>query len=1154
MKTAFVHLRIHSEYSLVDSLVRVEPLIGAVADADMPACAITDQGNVSGLVRFHKAAIDRGVKPIVGADLWIAETLDDREPSRLTLLCQSVAGFKNLSRLLTRSFKEGHAHGRHVALKEWLEPNALEGLIGLSGAQHGEIGHALVTGRDARAREALDYWRTLMPGRFYVELQRLGRAGEADYLERAVELAAAHEIPIVATNDVCFLQRDDFEAHETRVCIAQGTTLGDTSRARHYSEEQHLKSPAQMQTLFADLPEALANTVEIAKRCSFELDLGRVFLPDFPLPENASPRSHLTERAQNGLTQRLRQLGIPETAAEPYRGRLARELEVIVKMGFEGYFLIVADFIAWAKDNAIPVGPGRGSGVGSLVAYALGITNLDPLAHDLLFERFLNPERVSLPDFDVDFCIEGRDRVIDYVSRRYGRDRVSQIVTYGTMAARAVVRDVGRVLGMPYGYVDRIAKLIPFEIGITLDKAIADDDELRAAYESEDEVRVLIDLAKRLEGLARNIGTHAGGVVIAPAPLTEFMPLYSEAEGGMLTQLDKDDLESIGLIKFDFLGLKTLTIIDKAVATINRDRAARGEPAIDMDAIEVDDPKTFELVKQCRTTAVFQLESMGMRDLIKRLQPDRFDDLTAVVALFRPGPMRMAEEFINRKHSQGTVLDYLHPRLEGTLKPTYGVILYQEQVMQIAQVLAGYSLGGADLLRRAMGKKKPEEMAEQRAVFLAGATERGVDAGQANHIFDLMETFAGYGFNKSHAAAYALVAYQTAWLKAHYPEAFMAAVMTADIDNTDRLVVLKDDCTAHGIALDPPDINRSVFAFTVAGKNRISYGLGALKGVGQSVVEAIVAEREANGSFSSLLDLCRRVDLQKLNRRVLEALARSGALDSLGANRATLMKAVPDALQLAERSVHALAAGQGALFGGAEDDDDLEQVLVPVREWTKRERLEAERESLGLYLTGHPFEEFAKHCEKFTNGAIAKVVGGLPSDVDQFRFRKDVVLAGVVMDIRRRGNRVSIVLDDDTERIEVTLFDEVYAGCKHVVAKHAVLIAEGQLRYDDFLNGWRVTARRVRSADEAIEEYARLLTIPWPKEVGGDFVQELKQVLKPFVGGRCDVCVQYRNGGAEAKLTLGEDWTIRLTREVRDKLARMLGDERCEISYAKHIV
>jgi DNA polymerase-3 subunit alpha len=825
-------------------------------------------------------------------------------------------------------------------------------------------------------------------------------------------------------------------------------------------------------------------------------------------------------------------------------------------MGFEGYFLIVADFIAWAKDNAIPVGPGRGSGVGSLVAFALGITNLDPIAHDLLFERFLNPERVSLPDFDIDFCIEGRDRVIDYVSQRYGRDRVSQIVTYGTMAARAVVRDVGRALGMPYGYVDRIAKLIPFEVGITLDKAKADDDELRALYDSEEEVRTLFDLAQRLEGLARNAGTHAGGVVIAPAPLTEFMPLYVEPGGGSLTQLDKDDLEAIGLIKFDFLGLKTLTIIDKTVATINRERTARSEEPINIDAIPVDDAKTYELLRQCKTTAVFQLESHGMRDLIKRLQPDRFDDLTAVVALFRPGPMRMTEEFINRKHRRdGAVVDYLHPSLEATLRPTYGVILYQEQVMQIAQVLAGYSLGGADLLRRAMGKKKPEEMAEQRTVFLAGATARGVEPGRASHIFDQMETFAGYGFNKSHAAAYALIAYQTAWLKAQYPEAFMAAVLTADLDNTDRLVVLKDDCTRMGITLEPPNINRSVFAFTASGPRRISYGLGALKGVGQSVVDAIVAEREARGPFANLIDLCRRVDLQKLNRRVLEALVRSGGCDALGANRATLMAAIPDVLQLAERSAHARAAGQGGLFGGDEASNGLEHVFTPVREWTKRECLEGERESLGLYLTGHPFEDFAKHWEKLNGAPIARILSGLPNEPAQYHQRKEVRVAGVVMDVRRRGNRVMIVLDDDTDRVEVTLFDEVYAQSKHLVTKHAVLIAEGQVRYDDFVNGWRITARSLKSVDEAIEEHAKRLTIQWCNEdYGVDFVRDLQKVLKPFTRGKCEVCLQYQGGHAQAELTLGDEWSVRATRELRDQLTRLLGEDRYSIHYPKHFV
>ncbi len=1154
--TGFVHLRVHTEYSLVDSLVRVDALVDALAEKGMPAGAITDQGGVSAFVRFYRAAVERGVKPIVGADLWIADALADREPSRLTLLCQSRIGFKRLSALLTRSAVEGVTPGRNVVLKDWLDASALEGLIALSGAQQGELGRALIAGRGERAPEVLDYWRTLLPQRFYVEVQRLGRPGEHEYIARAVEAAGARGVPIVATNDVCFLEREDFEAHETRVCIAQGVTLDDASRPRAYTEEQYLKSAGEMERVFADLPEALANTFEIAKRCSLEVEVGRVFLPDFVVADGGTPRAYLRQRAERGLEERFKQLGIEPPAAARYHERLAREIEVISKMGFEGYFLIVADFIAWAHDNAIPVGPGRGSGVGSLVAYSLGITNLDPLAHDLLFERFLNPERVSLPDFDIDFCIEGRDRVIDYVARRYGRERVSQIVTYGTMAARAVVRDVGRALGMPYGYVDRIAKLIPFEIGITLDKAIADDDELRGVYQSDDEVRSLIDLARRLEGLARNIGTHAGGVVIAPEPLTEFMPLYADAHGALLTQLDKDDLEAIGLIKFDFLGLKTLTVIDKAVATINRERAARGEPPVDIHSIPVDDAPTYELLRQCNTTAVFQVESFGMRDLIKRLQPDRFDDLTAIVALFRPGPMQMADEFISRKHSGGTP-DYLHPRLEATLKPTYGVILYQEQVMQIAQILAGYSLGGADLLRRAMGKKKAEEMAQQRAVFLEGATERGVEPARASHIFDLMETFAGYGFNKSHAAAYALITYQTAWLKAHFPEAYMAAVLTADVDNTDRLVVLKDECKRMGIVLEPPDVNRSVHAFTVAGERRITYGLGALKGMGQSAVEAIVAEREANGPFTDILDLCRRVDLQKINRRVLEALVRSGALDRLGPNRRTMFAAIADALRLAERSAHAEAAGQASLFGGADAAvEPLRYEMTAMREWTKRELREGELASLGLYLTSHPFEDYAEHCVRFTNGSIAKVLANLPSEALPYHVRKEVTVAGAIKDVRKFGNRVSLELDDDTERIEVMMFEEVYGQAKHLITKHAVLIADGQLRFDDFRNGWRITARRIRSADEAIEEYARRITIVWSPDAAGrgDLVHDLQRTLKPFTGGSCEVCVDYQAPNAAAKLTLGDSWAVRLTRELRDELDRLLGEKSYSIHYQKHIV
>ena len=961
--TAFAHLRVHSEYSLVDSVVRIEALLDRVRALAMPAVALTDQSNVSAMVRFYRAAVKRGVKPIIGTDLWVGAEAGDSNAGKLTLLCLNQRGLKNLSRLLTAAYARGQGQGRAVVLEQWLDREALEGLIILSGAQYGELGRALKSSDAARGREVADKWQRLAPGRFYVELQKLGRSGEAEYLEAATELAARQGLPVVAVNEVCFLERDEFEAHETRVCIGQGRTLNDPDRPRYYSQEQFLKSAEDMSELFAELPEALDNSIEVAKRCNLQFELGQVFMPQWPKPTDV--RAELRRESRAGLQKRLASSPPDAEREAQYLRRLDTELDVICEMGFEGYFLIVADFIAWARANAIPVGPGRGSGAGSLVAYALGITNLDPIEHELLFERFLNPERVSLPDFDIDFCISGRDRVIDYVSDRYGRDRVSQIVTYGTMAARAVVRDVGRVLGMPFGYVDRIAKLIPFELGITLDKALAEDDELRALYESEDEVRGLIDLAKQLEGLARNVGTHAGGVVIAPEPLTEFMPLYSDAESTSLTQLDKDDLESIGLVKFDFLGLKTLTIIDRAVAAANEQRAARGEEPIDLDAIGVDDAKTYELLNTCDTTAVFQLESRGMRDLIKRLRPDCFDDLVAILALFRPGPLQsgMVDEFIDRKHGRHTgPIDYLHPSLESVLKPTYGVILYQEQVMQIAQILAGYSLGGADLLRRAMGKKKPEEMAKQREVFLQGADRRGVEEGNASRIFDLMEKFAGYGFNKSHSAAYALVAYQTAWLKAHYPEAFMSAVMTADMDNTDKLVVLKDDCAQFEIELVPPNVNFSEFGFTVGGERKVNYGLGAIKGVGQSVVEAIVAERTAHGPFASLMDLCRRLEQPKLNRRVLEALVRAGALDGLGMNRATLAAAIPDALRLAESSALAAAAGQANLFGGEGSQIELEHEFRPVREWSKRERLEAEQESLGLFLTGHPFEDYVEHC------------------------------------------------------------------------------------------------------------------------------------------------------------------------------------------------
>ena len=846
----FVHLRLHTEYSLVDGIVRVPGLMRAVAAAGMPAVALTDHGNLFAMVKFHREAEKRGVKPVVGADLWIADGGERAEPVLLTLLAQDSAGFRNLTRLVSRSYLEGQDRGRPMLSREWLDADSTRGLIALSGGTQGDVGRALLAGRPAEADAILARWQELFGDRYYLEIQRTGRPGEEEHIAGVLALVAARAAPVVATNDVRFLAREEFEAHEARVCIHGGHRLDDPGRPRPYTPEQHLKTPAEMAALFCDLPEALENSVEIARRCSLPLAQGGIFMPAFAVPDGTSAPDFLGRLAKEGLARRV---GAAAGEADGYNARLDQELRVICDMGFEGYFLVVADFIRWAREQEIPVGPGRGSGAGSLVAWSLGITDLDPIRHDLLFERFLNPERVSLPDFDIDFCMSRRDRVIEYVADRYGRDRVSQIITFGSLAARAVVRDVGRVQGLPYGFVDGVAKLIPFELGITLEDALEKEPELARRYGAEDEVRDLVDLAKRLEGLARNAGTHAGGVVIAPSPLTDFTALYCEAGGGsVVTQFDKDDVEQVGLVKFDFLGLRTLTIIDWAVRLINAKRLAAAEAPLDLERIPLDDAETFKLLRSGRTTAIFQLESRGITDLVRKLQPDRFDDIVALVALFRPGPLQsgMVDDFIARKHGRGAAtIDYLHPSLAEILKPTYGVILYQEQVMQIAQTLSGYTLGGADLLRRAMGKKKPEEMATQRSVFVDGAVARGVPAARAGYIFDLIEKFAGYGFNKSHSVAYALLAYQTAWLKAHYPEAFMAAVLSCDMENTDKVVSFIDECAGLGLEVQPPDVNESSFAFTVAGPGTIRYGLGAIKGVGEGAVEAIVGERGRGGTL-----------------------------------------------------------------------------------------------------------------------------------------------------------------------------------------------------------------------------------------------------------------------------------------------------------------
>jgi len=1162
----FTHLHLHTEYSLADSTVRIAKLMSRCAEDDMPAVALTDQNNLFGMVKFYKKAMAVGVKPIIGVDLRIANDDDSDRPFTLILLCQNTTGYHNLSRLLTRAYLEGQVRGEPFVRREWLTRESCEGLIALSGGIHGDVGQALMSSHDEVANSLLSGWQTIFGDRYYLELVRTSRSGEEDCVQASLTLASDAGVPVVASNDVRFLQRDDFDSHEARVCIQEGRVLADQDRPKDYSEHQYLRSSAEMRELFADVPEAIENANEIVRRCNLDLKLGNSVLPAFPVPDGQSEADFLAAEARRGLDVRLEHLldaasvGKKERAAvsAPYYERLKIELDVIQGMGFPGYFLIVADFIRWSRENDIPVGPGRGSGAGSVVSWALRITDLDPLHHDLLFERFLNPERVSMPDFDVDFCMEGRDRVIEYVAERYGRDRVAQIITFGTMAAKAVIRDTGRVLGHPYGFVDRIAKLVPFDLGITLEKALEQSEELASIYRDDEEVTALIDLAMSLEGIVRNAGTHAGGVVIAPGQITDFTPLYCEDGGTQaITQLDKDDVESIGLVKFDFLGLKTLTIIDWAVKIVN---GSDPEAIFDIDRIPDDDEKTFELLRSTQTVAVFQLESSGMRDLIKRMRPNRFDDLIALVALFRPGPLQsgMVDDFITRRHAANKAdIDYFHPDLKPLLEETYGVILYQEQVMQIAQLLAGYTLGGADVLRRAMGKKKAEEMAEQREIFVSGAIERGVAMPTATRIFDLMEKFAAYGFNKSHSAAYAVLAYQTAYLKAHHPAAFMAAVMSADLDNTDRLVTLKDDCRNLDLRLVAPSINHSAYAFSVADASTILYGLGALKGVGRAAVESLITEREKNGPYTGLAEFCRRVEHDKLNRRALEAMIKAGAMDDFGQSRCSLMQQVPEALASANQQARAAAAGQNDMFG---IEEDAVAVNAPEQadhvEWPEHIFLSKEKEALGLYLSGHPFNAVRADARSFVDGNLRDLAAEPPpqklkGERNYGHSRREVTVAGLVAELKKRGNRVSVILDDDSARMEVSFFSEAYQEFRDLLEKDEIVVISGTLRYDDFSASWTVNAKKVVRIDLVIESRAKSMVLSLaPNGQGDQLLVRLQDVLLPYREGTCVVSVQYIGDSASARLNLGPEWSVRPSRELRDKLSALLGNKNVRMLYA----
>lgn len=1149
----FVHLHVHSEYSLADGLLKVKDLVGRAAATGMPAVALTDRNNLFALVKFFEACMAQGVKPILGAEVAVQETADGIA-ERVLLLARDLEGYRNLLALISASYTTTAQRG---VLKEQEIFAAKAGLIVLSGGVRGHLWSLLNNGDTEQAQQRAQRWQSHFGDAYYLELTRCGRADEEQHLRQLLSIAGQSGIGVVATNDVCFAEAQDFEAHETRVCIHEGRTLNDGRRERRYSEWQYLRSSQEMADLFQDVPSAIGNAVEIAKRCNVEVALGTYYLPDYPIPDQQTPEQYLLQLSTKGLDERLAAGGPADEWTEAgYQERLQFELDVINQMGFAGYFLIVMEFIAWAKQNDIPVGPGRGSGGGSLVAYVLGITDLDPLQYDLLFERFLNPERVSMPDFDVDFCMEGRDRVIQHVSDMYGVQAVSQIITFGTMAAKAVVRDVARVQGKPYSLADKLSKLIPFEVGMTLAKAMEESQEMADFVATNDEVSEIMDMAYKLEGIVRNVGRHAGGVVIAPSALTDFVPLYTEdSGGGLVSQYDKDDVERAGLVKFDFLGLKTLTIVDWTLELVNQHRQFEGESALDVEDIPIDDPAAFKLLRAAETTGIFQLESRGMKDLIRRLLPDGINDVIALVALFRPGPLQSGavDDYIDRKHGKAAVA-YPHPSLQPVLESTYGVVLYQEQVMQIAQVLAGFSLGQADLLRRAMGKKKADEMAKVREQFLQGTGEHDIAPQLANDIFDLMEKFAGYAFNKSHSATYALVSVQTAWLKARYPAQFMAANLSADMQNIDRVVVLIEEVRRMQLPLRPPSVNDSEYRFTVK-DGAVVYGLGAVRGVGEGPVAAITAARQAQ-PFQDLDDFCHRVDSKKANKRVLEALVGAGAMDDfalanedLNQTRARLMEQVPRSVQGAEQTARDQAAGISDLFGGMQQTGP--QSCAPAGSaatMATLERLNEEKETLGLFLTGHPIQEYEHELRQFCRRRL-----------DDLKAAKDPQwIAGMVVNVRttksRRGVPMCFVqLDDRSARIEVSLMGETFDNYAAKVNKDQLLVIEGEVQFNEFSGGLAVRGSRVLNIDEARQRFSKGLEIDVTEvEMPADLPSRLKTLLGPYRQNdrACPVHVLYQGQNAVGRISLGTDWKVAVSDELLHALRSAFGDGYVRVQYA----
>ncbi|MBL8373501.1 DNA polymerase III subunit alpha [Accumulibacter sp.] len=1152
--TPFVHLRLHSEYSVTDGIVRLGDAVARAASYGMPALALTDLANLFGLVKFYSSARSKGIKPLLGSDVFIANESEPDRPYRLLLLCRSRQGYLQLCELLSRAYLAPRVRGRAEITRRMLHDVGVDGLIALSGGVAGDVGEALLQGNRDQAAGRAERWEALFRGAFYLEVQRYGQAQQELLVAATADLAAELELPLVATHPIQFLERDDFKAHEARVCIAEGYMLGDPRRPRLYTEEQYFKSADEMAELFADLPAALENSVEIAKRCNLQITLGKSYLPDFPTPDGVTLDDFLRQEAARGLETRLQQLfpdPVERLAQRPaYDDRLQLETDTIVQMGFPGYFLIVADFINWAKQNGCPVGPGRGSGAGSVVAYALGITDLDPLRYALLFERFLNPERVSMPDFDIDFCQDNRWRVIEYVRLKYGAAAVSQIVTFGTMSSKAVIRDVGRVLDLPYNFCDQLSKLIPVETNkpLSLAKAIAAEPQLKARIEDEEEVRDLFDLAARLEDLTRNVGMHAGGVLIAPGKLTDFCPVYSADGGGsVVSQYDKDDVEKVGLVKFDFLGLRNLTIIKLAVDYVEQLSGERP----DLAALSFDDPKAYQILKDGNTTAIFQVESEGMKKLVRKLAPDRFEDIIAVLALYRPGPLGsgMVDDFILRKKGQQKI-DYYIDDLKVCLEPTYGVIVYQEQVMQIAQIIGGYTLGAADLLRRAMGKKKAEEMALHRDLMRDGARKKGYDEKLAMQLFDLMEKFAEYGFNKSHTAAYAVVTYHTAWLKAHHCAAFMAATLSSDMDVTDTVKIFHDDAIANGLRILGPDVNASEYRFTPVDRSTIRYGLGAVKGTGEQAVSAILKAREAGGPFKDLFDFCRRADKRLVNRRTIEALIRAGAFDLLDDHRARLIASVGVAMEAAEQAErNAMQVSLFDIFEASDDGGEHGPQYVDVPRWSERQQLNEEKLALGFYFSGHPFHGVQAEVSRFVRRPLAAL-----------EARKETqLLAGLVVGVRSkltaRGKMVFIQIDDGTSALEVSVFNELLEAERSKIREDEVLIIEGRVQRDDFAGEGRVKiiAERLMTLAEARGRFARHLRLSLNGQASGSNARaaahRLRTLLAPYTPGDCPVRLAYHNGDAICELAFGDASRVRLEDDLLTALREWLSSDNVSVDY-----